>query len=257
MSHVVSADGTPIAYDRAGDGPAVVLVGGGLDDGAENGPLAAELAARFTVHNYARRGRAGSGDTQPYAVAREIEDLTAVVAAAGGSAHVVGVSSGGALALEAAAAGAPIDRLAVYEVPYLSGDLAHAWAEYVEDLRAALAEDRRGDALALFMRLAGASEADVAGARASSLWRGLEALAHTLAYDAAVLGDGTLPAARLARVEQPVLVLTGADAGYFEPAADAIAAALRDATRRALPEHGHVADPVALSRVLAEFFGTV
>jgi pimeloyl-ACP methyl ester carboxylesterase len=118
LSRVTSSkDGTDIAYERMGSGPAVILVGGGLDDGAENAPLAPELAEQFTVYNYARRGRGESGDTLPYAVAREIEDLDALIAEAGGSAHLYGVSSGGALALEAAAAGLAVDGIALYEVP--------------------------------------------------------------------------------------------------------------------------------------------
>src|ERR687892_2660347 len=124
MNHVISKDGTSIAYDRQGSGPPVILVGGGLDDGSENAPLVPELARWFTVYNYARRGRGDSGDTMPYALEREIEDLDALVAEAGGSAHLYGVSSGGALALEAAAAGTGADRVAVYEVPYcLGGDM--------------------------------------------------------------------------------------------------------------------------------------
>ena len=114
---VTSNDGTTIAYDRKGSGPAVVLVGGGLDDGAENAPLVPALAEHFTVYNYARRGRGASGFTEPYAVEREIEDLDALIAEAGGSAHLFGASSGGALALEAAAAGSAIDTIAVWEVP--------------------------------------------------------------------------------------------------------------------------------------------
>ena len=102
---VTSNDGTTIAYDRKGSGPAVVLVGGALDDGAENASLVPALAEHFTVYNYARRGRGASGFTEPYAVEREIEDLDALIAEAGGSAHLFGASSGGALALEAAAAG--------------------------------------------------------------------------------------------------------------------------------------------------------
>lgn len=119
MPHVTSKDGTSIEYERTGKGPAVVLVGGGLDDGSENAPLAPELAGMFTVVNFSRRGRGHSGDTQPYALAREIEDLDTLIQGVGGSAHVYGVSSGGALAIEAAAAGSAIDRLALYEVPYL------------------------------------------------------------------------------------------------------------------------------------------
>ncbi|HEX8133411.1 MAG TPA: alpha/beta fold hydrolase, partial [Actinomycetes bacterium] len=129
MPKVTSKDGTSIAYHRQGAGPAVVLVGGGLVDPVtgragrwENAPLAAALAERFTVYNYDRRGRGDSGDTLPYAVDRELEDLQALLEEAGGSAFLYGVSSGGALALEAAAAGLPADRLAVYEVPYFVAD---------------------------------------------------------------------------------------------------------------------------------------
>ena len=105
MHTLTSRDGTKIAYTRDGSGPSVLLVGGGLDDGSENAMLIPALADRFTVVNYARRGRDGSGDTPPHSLAREIEDLTAVIGSAGGSAHLFGASSGGALALEAAAAG--------------------------------------------------------------------------------------------------------------------------------------------------------
>jgi hypothetical protein len=256
---VTSADGTPIAYERRGSGPAVVMVGGGLDDGAENEPLAVELAAWFTTYNYARRGRAGSGDTPPYAVAREVEDLAAVVGAAGGTASLFGASSGGALALEAAAGGLPVDRVAVYEVPYLVGEeLQAAWRGYVELLGAALAEGRRGDALELFMRLAGSSEADIAGARGSPVWPGLEELAPTLAHDAAVLGDGAPPVARLGRLAQPVLVLTGSGLaglpGFFDSAADALVAAIPGARRDVVRTAGHVPEPAALVPVLTGFF---
>ena len=256
MGHVTSRDGTSIAYERVGSGAAVILVGGGLDDGSENAPLAPVLAESFTVYNYARRGRGDSGDTQPYAVEREIEDIEALVAAAGGSTHLYGVSSGGALALEAAAAGLPVDRLAVYEVPYLVGDEdSQRWRQYVEELGAALDEGRRGDALELFMRVAGSSEKSIEGARSSPLWPSLEALAHTLAYDAACLGEGPPPAARLARITEPILVLTGGTVEFFERAADAIAAAVPRGERQTLEGQSHVADPKAVVPVLERFFG--
>ncbi|WP_158888215.1 alpha/beta fold hydrolase [Amycolatopsis anabasis] len=264
MDHVRSQDGTSIAYERSGSGPAVILVGGGLDDGAENAALVPELAGRFTVYNYARRGRGGSGDTPPYAVRREIEDLDALIGEAGGSAHLFGASSGGALALEAAIAGLAVDRIAVYEVPYLSDEeAAQHWAEYVDQLTAALADDRRADALELFMRLAGSADEDIAGARGSSFWSGLEALAPTLAYDAACLGDGRPPAARLATLARPVLVATGGTPdphtkglrpGFFDEAADAIAAAVPHAERRIIEGQTHVADPAVLASVLERFF---
>jgi pimeloyl-ACP methyl ester carboxylesterase len=253
MNHVTSKDGTSIGYDRQGRGPAVILVGGGLDDGSENAPLAVELARHFTVYNYARRGRGDSGDTQPYAVEREIEDIEALIAEAGGSAHVYGVSSGGMFALEAAAAGLAIDKIGVYDVPYDTADNApQRYRQYREQLGSALAEGRRGDAVELFMRLAGASEENIAGAKASPYWSGLEVLAHTLAYDAACYGKP--PTARLARITQPTLVATGGGDDFFGPAADAVAASIPRAERRVFQGQGHVADPKAVAPVLVQFF---
>jgi pimeloyl-ACP methyl ester carboxylesterase len=272
VSHVTSKDGTSIAFERLGSGPAVILVGGGLVDPVtgragrwENAPLAAALAQRFTVYNYDRRGRGESGDTLPYAVHREIEDIQALIAEAGGSVHLYGISSGGALALEAAAAGIAIDRLAVYEVPYSVDDYAaQAWQEYVEQLDTALSEGRRGDAVALFMLLAGSSEDQVASARSSPMWPGLEAIAHTLAYDAACLGDGRPPTARLARITPPTLVATGGGSpdshvgempvGFYDQAADAIAASVPQAERQTIEGQTHVVDPGAMAAVLRRFF---
>ncbi|MEQ4302139.1 alpha/beta fold hydrolase [Plantactinospora sp. B6F1] len=263
MNRATSKDGTSIAYERLGRGPAVILVGGGLDDGAENAPLAAELASRFTVFNYARRGRGASADTLPYAVEREIEDIDALIAEAAGPASLFGASSGGALALEAAAAGLPIDRIAVYEVPYMTDDVVQGhYVQYVNELKHALGGGRRGDAIELFMRLAGSSEDDIAGARNSPLWPGLEALAPTLAYDAACLGDGRPPTERLARITQPTLVATGGvpdphtgglQPGFFDAAADAIAATIPNAERLIIEGQTHVADPAVLSSALARF----
>jgi pimeloyl-ACP methyl ester carboxylesterase len=225
--------------------------------------LVPELARHFTVVNYARRGRGDSGGTSPYAVEREIEDIDALISEAGGSAHLFGASSGGALALEAAA-GLAIDRIAVYEVPYLLDvEAAQQWSEYVDRLAAALTDGRRGDAIELFMRLAGSSDDGIAGARASSFWPSLEALAPTLAYDAACLGDGQPPVTRLATITQPTLVATGGipdphmgglQPGFFDTAADAIAAALPKAERRIIEGQTHVADPKVLAGVLEQFF---
>jgi pimeloyl-ACP methyl ester carboxylesterase len=263
MAQLMSRDGTSIAYRHQGTGSALILIGGGLDDGSENAALVPELARRFSVYNYARRGRGESGDTLPYAVEREIDDLDALIGLAGGSAHVFGASSGGALALEAAAAGLAIDRIAVYEVPYLVDDAAaRSWSEYVDRMTAALAAGRRAEALELFMRLAGSSDEDIAGARTSPFWPGLEALAPTLAYDAACLGDGRPPVLRLATVTQLTLVATGGtpdptmaglQPGFFDDAADAIAAALPRSERRIIEGQTHVADPAVLAGVLGQF----
>ncbi|MDR0345354.1 MAG: alpha/beta hydrolase [Nocardiopsaceae bacterium] len=263
MGVVVSRDGTSIAYDRRGSGPAVILVGGGLDDGSENAPLAAALAGRFTTYNYARRGRGGSGDTQPYDVVREIEDIDALITEAGGRAHLFGVSSGGMFALEAAAAGLAAARVAVYDVPYdTASDATQRYDQYREELGAALAEGRRGDAVALFMRVAGSSEEEISGARTSPYWPGAEALAHTLAYDAALYGPP--PAGRLAAISQPVLVATGEATSahrvgepsdhFFAAAADAVAAGIPNANLVTLPGQGHVVDPDVMAPVLDRFF---
>ena len=256
MGTATSRDSTPIAYTRQGSGPAVILATGALDDGSENAPLAAELASHFTTYNYNRRGRGESGDTQPYGLVREIEDLAALIAEAGGSAHLYGVSSGGALILEAAAAGLAVGKLAVYEVPYMIGEQAvQGWRQYVGQLEAALAEGRRGEAGELFMRLAGSPEEQIAAARNSTHWRGVEALAHTLAYDAACLGDGEPPTDRLATISQPTLVATGGGNDFFESAADAIAASLPNGQRLTLTGQGHVVDPKAMASELRRFFG--
>lgn len=265
MPHVKSADGTSIGYDRLSDeGPALVLVGGGLDDGTENQPLGEHLAGRFAVVNYRRRGRGDSGDSGSYAVEREVEDLAAVIDVAGGRAHLFGASSGGALALEAAAAGLPVERIAVHEVPYQVDDvMADAWRKYRLDLDATLDAGDRDEALRLFMRLAGSSDQDIAGAEAAPVWPALRALAPTLRYDAACLGDGPPPVDLLARVRQPVLLTTGVVADprmaglpvdFFGAAADAVAAALPDARRDTLEVDGHVADPAVLGPILRAFY---
>jgi pimeloyl-ACP methyl ester carboxylesterase len=264
MNRVTSKDGTSIAYDRQGSGPAVILVGGAFVDRSENTPLATELAEQFTVYNHDRRGRGDSGDTMPYAVEREIEDIEALITEAGGSAHLYGISSGGALVLEAAAAGIGIDKLAVYEVPYnMADDGPRRQREYVEQLDAFLAEGRRGDAAELFMRTAGASEEMIAGAKDSPMWPGLEAIAHTLAYDAACLGNGQPPTARLARISRPTLVATGGGSpdsfvggggDFFGKAADAIGASIPHAERQTIEGQTHMVDPKAAAPVLERFF---
>lgn len=264
-NYVTSNDGTSIAYDRQGSGPSVIVIGGGLDDGTENEPLAAWLASDFTVYNYARRGRGKSGSTQPYAVERELEDLEALFAEAGGTAHLFGASSGGGLVLRAAAAGLPIDRLAVYDVPYCMDDDTHRRAqEYVAQVGPAVADGRLDDALELFLWLAGTAPEEISGMKASPYWPGMRALAHTLAAEAAVLGDHR-PPKELARTTRPALLVdSGQSAGspgmsglpqdFFARAADAVASLLPRAERRTLTDQGHVAAPDALGPVLRAFF---
>jgi pimeloyl-ACP methyl ester carboxylesterase len=222
------------------------------------------VADSFTVVVYRRRGRADSGDTAPYAVEREIEDLAAVIDAVGERAHLFGASSGGALALEAAAAGLPVERVAAHEVPYLVGEeMLTAWRAYRTDLATALRADDRDEALRLFMRLAGSSPKSIAAAEASPFWPGLRQLAPTLRYDAACLGDGPPPAHRLAAVTQPVLLTTGVtidphSAGlpidFFGAAADETAGLLTHGHRATIEVAGHVADPARLGPILTAFY---
>lgn len=260
----VSKDGTAISFERAGTGPAMVLVGGGLTDRSENTPLVPALAEHFTVVNYDRRGRGASGDAASYDVGREVEDIDTLIAATGGTAHLYGVSSGGALALEAAAAGSAVGRVAVYEVPYnVAPDWPLAWTAYTDELDRALAAGDKGAALAAFLRVTGTPDEDITGMRTAPFWPDLEATAHTLQYDAACLGTGQPPIDRLTSIRQPVLVLTGdqrpPDAARWvlalDEAGDAIAAAIPRAERETLAGQGHVADPDVVATRLAEFFG--
>ncbi|MFI6289273.1 alpha/beta fold hydrolase [Streptomyces sp. NPDC051018] len=251
-----SADGTVIAYEQRGEGPSVVLVGGALCTAATDAPLAALLASRFSVFTYDRRGRGGSGDTVPYAVEREIEDLAAVIDEAGGSARVHGTSSGGALALRAAAAGVPMGLLSVYEPPF--DPLARPGRQHspaVTRMHGLLADGRRGDALADFLGETGMSPEMVASMRQSPGWTDLEAVAHTLAYDGAVMGDGAVPVCLLHEVAMRVMIVDGgASPAWRREAARLIADALPRGRHRTLTGQTHEAAPHVLAPVLEGFF---
>ncbi|WAL68883.1 alpha/beta hydrolase [Amycolatopsis cynarae] len=258
MPAVTSADGTTIAYERRGRGPALVLVDGALccRGAGPLGPLAALLSERFTVHTYDRRGRGESADTPPYAVAREIEDLTAVIGEAGGNAYVYGISSGAALALAAAANGSGIIGLALYEPPFVAEveDVPGA-ADYRRRLRELLAAGHGGDAVALFMAQVGVPAPLIEGMRAQPGWAALEAIARTLAYDDEILGDGHLPRDLAAAVAVPTLVLAGgASPARLRGAAKAVAEAIPAARHRVLEGQTHDVAAEALAPVLAEFF---
>lgn len=258
MNTLTSRDGTSIACARQGRGPAVVLVDGALCH-RSFGPLstlAGLLASDFTVFTYDRRGRGESGDTSPYAVDRELEDIAALITAAGGTAAVYAVSSGAVLALEAAARGLPISRLAVFEPPFRpSGEAAVGPGGYSERLRDALSAGRRGEAVALFLTTTGIPDAAIAGMRAGPAWPMLEAIAPTLAYDDAIMGDGRLPTERLASVATPTLVLSGgASPEAMCRAAAEVAHAVPGAGHRVLEGETHAAPPEVLAPVLREFF---
>jgi pimeloyl-ACP methyl ester carboxylesterase len=257
LSHVTSRDGTKIAFDRLGDGPPVILVSGGSVDRQSNAGVAGLLASDFTAFNYDRRGRGPSGDTPPYAVEREIEDIEAVVAAAGGSAYLYGSSSGAVLALYAAEQlSGKITKLALWEPPFILDPAARPPADQVEQYNTMLAEGRRGDAAQYFMEKVVRMPAEfVAGARSQPWWAATEALAHTLPYDATIMGDYSLPVDRAAAVAIPTLVLDGgASFGFMGPTADALAKVLPKGQRRTLAGQEHNIDPNVLTPALKEFF---
>jgi pimeloyl-ACP methyl ester carboxylesterase len=259
MKKVTSNDGTGIAYDERGSGPAVILVDGALCY-RSFGPmphLAELLAPHFTVYNYDRRGRGDSSDIQPYAFAREIEDIEALLVAAGGSAFVFGTSSGGCLALEAALQlGDKIKKLAMYEPPYNSEKgIQQAWKEYREQLAELLAAGHRGDAAELFMKSVGTPGDQIEGMRHAPIWSVFEAVAPTLAYDAAVLGeDRSVPTERAAKVVVPTLVMNGTAIPFMLDTAQALASAIPHAQHRTLEGQTHDVNLEVLAPVLVEFF---
>jgi pimeloyl-ACP methyl ester carboxylesterase len=253
---VTSADGTAIALDRAGDGPPVILINAGPTDRTVHAPLVDLLGPGFTVLNYDRRGRGQSGDTPPYAVDREYEDLAAVIDAAGGSASLFGNSGGGILALEAAARGLPTTKLAVWEPPYgIDGSRPPVPQGYRERLARLLAAGRRGDMVELFLTQAVGMPAEaVAPMRQAPFWPSMEAVAHALVYDAMIVEDFSLPPGRVAGVKAPTLVLDGGQTPRLATAAQAVADALPNARRRTLEGQPHNVDAAALAPALAEFF---
>ena len=264
MNTVQSKDGTAIAFDRYGEGPAVVLVGGAfqhraIDPGTAR--LAELLAERLTVFYYDRRGRGDSGDTPPYAVEREVEDLEVLIEEAGGPASVFAMSSGGALALEAAASGLSIEKLALYEPPFVADDSRPPLpGDYEERLTDLLSEGRRGDAVEYFLtKAAGVPAEAVAPMREAPIWPAFEAVAHTLAYDAAVMGDtmsdDASPLERWASVTVPALVMDGgASPEWVHRGAQALSDVLPDAQRRTLEGQTHDVAPEVLAPALKEFF---
>ena len=257
MDRVRSGDGTGIAFDRIGDGMLpLILVSGASTSRAVHASLVELLAADFTVFNYDRRGRGASGDTLPYAVEREIEDIGAVIAAAGGSAAVFGNSSGAVLGLRAAVAGLPITKLALWEPPiFVDTDAPRRHQEYVAELTELLAAGRGGDAIALFMKtVAGVPQEMIAGMRHAPMWPGMEALAPTLFYDATVMGDSTLPPNLASSVKIPTLVLTGGNSGaWASAAAHALTAALPISEHRVLDGQSHAVSWDVLAPELKEW----
>jgi pimeloyl-ACP methyl ester carboxylesterase len=259
---VRSRDGTTIAFDRSGDGPPLILVSGAMGTKAHAVELASQLATTFTVFAYDRRGRGDSGDTQPYAVEREIEDLDAAIGAAGGSAFVYGHSSGAVLALRAAAAGLNIPKLALHEPPFIVDDSRPPVPDdLVEHLDELIAAGKPGDAVAYFMTdSVGVPAEALDGMRQNPSWARMEAVAHTLSYDSRIMADTTrgdpAPLQQWAAVTTPTLIIDGTETfPFMHPSADALAAVLTNAERATLGGQDHGPEPEVLVPVLVEFFG--
>lgn len=263
MNKVTSKDGTEIAYEKHGAGPALILVDGAMCY-RSFGPmphLSELLAPHFTVYTYDRRGRGESSNSKPYSVEREVEDIDALIQAAGGSALVYGISSGACLALEAALQlGQKVKKLAMYEPPYNSdGAAIQQWKEYRAQLSAALAANRRGDAVALFMQLVGTPADQVNGMRQAPVWPMFEAVAPTLAYDAAAMGeDRSAPVDRATHVKVPTLVMDGGAnltmMPFMHTSATALAKAIPYAKHRTLEGQTHDVSSEVLAPALVEFF---
>jgi pimeloyl-ACP methyl ester carboxylesterase len=258
MSHVRSKDGTPIAYDRSGSGPPLILVDGALcSRGFGPSPALAPLLARhFTVFAYDRRGRGESGDTPPYTREREVEDIAALIREAGGSAALLGLSSGGALALETAASGLGVTKVVAYEPPYVDDGGDRGGAVHEGHLKRLIAAGNRGGAVKYFMKdMVGAPAAMVVMMRLMPwIWRKLEAVAHTLPYDAAVMTAFRIPRVRYASIRVPVLVMNGSKTdARLRDAAQAIAGVVPGARYGELAGQTHNVKPAVLTPAAVEF----
>lgn len=255
MGQVTSKDGTAISYERTGSGPAVILVDGAFcyRNFGPSAKLAARLSSHFTVYRYDRRGRGESGDTAAYSPAREVEDLAALIDAASEAPSLLGLSSGAALALHAAASGLRIRKVVAYEAPYVAGDREAAHQARLEQL---IARGDRGGAVTYFMK-------DMVGAPAPIVllmrlmpwvWGKLKAVAHTLPYDASIMSGFVIPRERFASIRVPVLVMNGTKTDIkIKHAARALASIVPDAEHRELPGQTHNVNPGVLAAAVVPF----
>lgn len=256
LSTVTSKDGTKIAFDRIGAGPPLILVVGAFNDRSTGAPLADVLASHFAVATYDRRGRGASGDTAPYVTEREVDDLDALIAQIGGEASVFGYSSGAALALKAAAAGSAITKLALYDLPpVLENGIPRDPVDHAARLAELVAEGNRGDAVEYFQsNLVGIPDEIVIQLRHAPFRPALEAMAHTLVYEAMIVGERWRREDLASSIKVPTLALAaGAGSPVLPAAAQALAAAVPDARALILDDQTHDIDPAVLGPVLEEF----
>ncbi len=263
MQKVTSKDGTDIAYDKIGSGPTLILVDGafGSRSFGPNGALAKLLAPQFSVITYDRRGRGDSGDTPPYAVEREIEDIDAIIQASGGSAYLYGISSGAGLALEAANAGLAVQKLALYEAPFIVDDsrapLPH---DYIDKMWEYTRADQRGKIVNLFMtKGVGLPAIFVLMMRLMPAWGQMKSVAHTVIYDSLVVEGHQrgkpLPESDFAGITMPTLVVAGGKSpDWMRNGMQALADVIPNAKHHTLPGQTHIVKAEALAPVLTDFF---
>lgn len=264
MATVTSKDGTTIAFDKVGSGSAVILINGAMSFRAFDPTFAqlAELLGKdFTVYNYDRRGKGESGDTQPFTKNCEIEDIQALIEDAGGQAMLFGISSGGAIALEAAAAIPGVTKVAVYEVPFIVDDSREPLKDYEGHTSRLVAEGKLDELVEYFITQVVGMPAEFVGGmkQDQGMWGGMKAIAPTIPYDAAFVGEfmqgKPLPAGHWAKLTMPVLVANGgASPAWLRHGADALAMVLPHASRETLEGQTHQVDATALAPVLREFF---
>jgi pimeloyl-ACP methyl ester carboxylesterase len=258
---VRSSDEVPIAFERSGGGPPLIIVDGAIAyrKVGPSGKLAEELSQSFTVYRYDRRGRGQSGDAPTYSVEREIDDIQALIERAGAPASLLGLSSGAVLALDAASRGVAVTKVVLYEPPFIvDNSRSPAPTDYREQLERLLENNRPGDAVKLFMGLVGLPRVLIATMPLFPAWKKLKAGAPTLVYDATIM-DGTqagrpLPTDRWAAAELPVLVADGAKSStWLHHGSDAVAAVLPNATRRSIDGADHMVQASRVAPVVASF----
>jgi len=257
MEFVTSKDGTQIAYEKLGTGPALILVGGGLCDrhtGSCGTPLAKRLASDFTVYSYDRRGRGDSGDTKPYAVEREIEDIAALIATAGGSAYLYGMSSGGILAIKAAASGLPVKKVVVYEPPFtLSQTEQDEWKSYTVKVERYTQDGKRDEAVELFMTTIHMPKLLIKALKYTPIWPQVRKLAPTLWYDAQIVKDRVMPSGKLL-IDNPVAVIDGSKSPQsMRDSSKALAELLSHGKYITLKGQTHNVRPKALAPAIAAY----
>lgn len=255
MRTVTSADGTVIAYDHAGDGPALIVSVGAFCT-RHTFVVPDDLRQRFTVVTYDRRGRGDSGDTQPFAPEREYDDLAAIAAVTGPEPpFVFGHSSGAAIALRAAAAGLPVSGIVAYEAPFANEGTPQPAVDPADHIRELVSSGRRGEAVAFWMSEVVRLPREMLAQMDGAPWvKDLEPLTPTLPYDLAVAAGG-VPAAELGKITAPVLVLGGSNSpGWFQRSVAAQAAATPGAQLKMLDGYDHNAPPEVIAPILIEFF---